>query len=281
MKKLAMILCLILLTTSMSACALFKNKHKQPTYTSNEITPTLYLHGYSGTLNSTKYLVQRATKDHHHDKIYATVDAQGHVKVDRPLSKHDRHPLVIIKLEDNENGDYHTNAQWIKNVLVKLEDQQKFDHYNMVMHSMANMSFSYFMLEHGNDKDLPKLNKQVNIAGTFDGVLGMDDKANDNHLDQNGKPERMTSEYRHILPLKQIYRDKHIKVLNIYGDVEDGSHSDRRVSNVSSQSLEYIIGDVVDSYDTLKITGKEGDHSELHDSAKVAQHINQFLWGHD
>ena len=156
MKKLAMILCLVLLTTSMSACALFKNKHKQPTYTSKEITPTLYLHGYSGTLNSTKYLIQRATKAHHHDKIYATVDAQGHVKVDRPLSKHDRHPLVIIKLEDNENGDYHTNAQWIKNVLVKLEDQQKFDHYNMVMHSMANMSFSYFMLEHGNDKDLPK-----------------------------------------------------------------------------------------------------------------------------
>ncbi|CAM3168164.1 alpha/beta hydrolase [Staphylococcus argensis] len=281
MKKLAMILFMVLLTTSLSACSWVSLSHKKPTYTSKEITPTLYLHGYSGTLNSTKYLIHSATNEHKHETVYATVDAQGHVTVDRPLSNHDRHPIVIIKLEDNENGDYPTNAQWIKNVLVKLEDQQKFDQYNMVMHSMANMSFSYFMLEYGNDKDLPKLNKQVNIAGTFDGVLGMDDKANENHLDQNGKPERMTKEYRDILPLKQIYRNKHIQVLNIYGDVEDGSHSDRRVSNVSSQSLEYIIGDVVDSYNTLKITGKEGDHSELHDSAKVAHHINQFLWGHD
>ena len=35
---------------------------------------------------------------------------------------------------------------------------------------------------------------------------------------------------------------KNIEVLNIYGDLKDGTHSDERVSNSSSRSLKILVG---------------------------------------
>ena len=43
---------------------------------------------------------------------------------------------------------------------------------------MGNMSFAYYMKNYGGDKQLPRLQKQVNIAGTFNGVLHLNEKVN-------------------------------------------------------------------------------------------------------
>ena len=51
-----------------------------------------------------------------------------------------------------------------QNVLVKLQHKYHFQHFNFVGHSMGNMTLSQYMLTYGNDKSLPKLDKQVNIA---------------------------------------------------------------------------------------------------------------------
>ncbi|CFO39109.1 cell surface hydrolase [Staphylococcus aureus] len=68
-------------------------------------------------------------------------------------------------------------------------------------------------------------------------------------------------------------------MLNIYGDIEDGTHSDNRVTNVSSKSLRYLVDGKVSSYEEFKVTGKKADHSELHDNTYVTDKMNQFLWG--
>ncbi len=56
---------------------------------------------------------------------------------------------------------------------------------------MGNLSFAQYMLTYGNDSSLPQLNKQVNIAGTYNGVLNMNEKVNEISVDANGKPSRM------------------------------------------------------------------------------------------
>lgn len=82
---------------------------------------------------------------------------------------------------------------------------------------------------------------KVNIAGTFNGVLHLNEKVNEISVDQNGKPSKMNEDYKNLLSLKDIYKNKGIDVLNIYGDVQDGTHSDERVSNSSSKSLKYLL----------------------------------------
>lgn len=86
------------------------------------------------------------------------------------LRKDAVNPIVKIELENNRQGYLDKNAAWFKNVLTKLQSEYNFDKFNFVGHSMGNLTFAQYMMTYGNDKSLPQLNKQVNIAGTFNGV---------------------------------------------------------------------------------------------------------------
>ena len=57
--------------------------------------------------------------------------------------------------------------------------------FNVVGHSMGNMSIMFYLLNYGGDKNLPQIQKQVDIAGHFNGILGMDDKLGESKLDKN------------------------------------------------------------------------------------------------
>lgn len=50
---------------------------------------------------------------------------------------------------------------------------------------MGNLSFAKYMLKYGGDETLPQLNKQVNIAGTYNGVLKMNKQVNEISVDKN------------------------------------------------------------------------------------------------
>ncbi|TYK44179.1 alpha/beta hydrolase, partial [Staphylococcus pseudintermedius] len=75
------------------------------------------------------------------------------------------------------------------------------------------------------------------------------------------------------------YKGKNIDVLNIYGDLKDGTHSDGSVSNTSSRSLKYLLGGSAKTYRESEYVGPSAQHSELHDNEKVARELIQFLWG--
>ncbi|MCD8826590.1 alpha/beta hydrolase [Staphylococcus gallinarum] len=247
----------------------------------NKQVPTLFLHGYAGSVNSEKYMVQRAkAQGVSKNIITATVSRDGDDVVLRgKLSKKAKNPIVQVQFEDNKQGDYAKNAQWLKNVLVKLQHKYHFQHFNFVGHSMGNMTLSQYMLTYGNDKSLPKLDKQVNIAGPFNGVLNMNEKVNEISVDSNGKPSRMNPPYQEFRKLKQVYKGKNIEVLNIYGDLEDGTHSDGSVSISSAKSLKYLLGDSPKSYKEKLFDGDDAQHSQLHENSEVADDLIQFLWG--
>ncbi|MDU6092187.1 MAG: alpha/beta hydrolase, partial [Staphylococcus lugdunensis] len=242
-------------------------------------TATLFLHGYGGSANSEKYMVQQAVNHGVTNQVItAIVDKNGDITFKGKLAKNAINPIVKIELKDNKNGNVKQNASHIKNVLTKLKNDFHIKQYNFVAHSMGNLSFAYFMKLYGQDTQLPQLNKEVNIAGTFNGVLNFNEKVNEISVDKNGKPSKMTENYQQLLGLKNNYKDKQIDVLNIYGDIQDGTHSDGRVSNSSSKSLKYLLADSPKSYKESQYTGATAQHSQLHENNKVANEIIQFLW---
>lgn len=242
-------------------------------------TPTLFIHGYGGSVNSEKYFASQAEKQGiTKHTLQADVAANGQVTLKGKLDKDEKHPIVLVNLKDNRNADFKQNALWIRNVLEALQQHYSFKQFNVVTHSMSNMSFAYYMLNYSSDNQLPKLNKQVNIAGTFNGIIGIDDEPNKVKLDKNGKPDQMTDNYIDLLKLRELSTYKNVDVLNIYGDVEDGTHSDQRVTNASSKSLKYLLGNQAKSYQEQLIKGKDGQHSQLHESKQVADKVIDFLW---
>lgn len=243
-------------------------------------TPTLFLHGYGGTKNSMKYLINQAeARGVTKDIVVAHVSRDGDVTFDGKISKGATNPIVQIVLDDNTQGDLNENALWIRQVLEKLQQDYHIKQFNFVAHSMGNVSFAQYMIDYGRDTSLPQLKKEVNLAGTFNGVLGMNEEVNEIQVDRNGKPSHMNPPYQEFMQLKSIYKDKNIDVLNMYGDLLDGTHSDGRVSNSSSKSLKYLLGDSPKSYQEVKYEGKEAQHSALHENEEVAQQMIHFLWG--
>ena len=97
-------------------------------------------------------------------------------------------------------------------------------------------------------------------------------------LNAAGRPNKLRPAYRQLLGLRRVYPRQQVRVLNIYGDKGDGTHSDGSVSNASSRSLRYLVAARARSYREVKITGKHAQHSQLHENAQVDRLLIDFLW---
>lgn len=278
-KKIIFSLIISLMIFTLVACQSKSNNSSHYQSNDKKKVATLFMHGYGGTNNSEKYMVNQAVKKGViKDVVTAYVLSNGKVQFSGKISKKSRNPIIKILFEDNKNGDIMQNAQNIKNVLTKMKSKYNIDNYNFVAHSMGNLSFAYFMKYYGNDKQLPQLQKEVNIADTYNGVLNLNEKVNEITVDKDGKPSKMNADYEKLLDLKDVYKNKNIEVLNIYGDLKDGTHSDGRVSNSSSRSLKYLLGNSHKTYKESEYRGEKAQHSALHHNREVSDEIINFLW---
>ena len=278
-KKIIFSLIISLMIFTLVGCQSKSNNSSNYQSNDKKQVATLFMHGYGGTNNSEKYMVNQAVKKGvTKDVVTAYVLSSGEVQFSGKISKKSKNPIIKILFEDNKNGDIMQNAQNIKNVLTKMKSKYNIDNYNFVAHSMGNLSFAYFMKYYGNDKQLPQLQKEVNIAGTYNGVLNLNEKVNEITVDKDGKPSKMNADYEKLLDLKDVYKNKNIEVLNIYGDLKDGTHSDGRVSNSSSRSLKYLLGNSPKTYKESEYKGEKAQHSALHHNKEVSDEIINFLW---
>lgn len=263
----------LLLACFLAGCA------TNATTSDSHAIPTLFFHGYGGSYRAENHMAQAAVQAGvTQSVIRADVSPTGRVTLIGQFKRHDRHPIVEVNYLNSRNGNYHTDGQWAKNVVVKLQQRYQIKKFNMVGHSMGNMAIVYYLLANATNRKLPQLQKQVDIAGHFNGILGMDDAPNRMKLKPAGQPTKMNANYRELLGLRRIKTLKSLQVLNIYGDKNDGSHSDGRVSNASSKSLKYLLKDQVKSFQERRIVGPAAQHSRLHQNKQVDRLLIHFLW---
>jgi len=246
---------------------------------SQAYVPTLFFHGWGSSYHAEEHMAQAAVSAGVTQTVVrAMVSKRGKVTLSGQFKPGDTHPIVEVGFRDNKSADYHVVGRWAKNVVVALQQTYHIKSFNMVGHSMGNMAIVFYSLDNGQNKQLPRLRKQVDIAGHFNGILGMDDVANRMQLTHQGQPTKMTATYRELLGLRRDYPNNQVDVLNIYGDKGDGSHSDGSVSNASSQSLRYLVAGRAKSYQESKVTGPNAQHSKLHANRRVDQLLIKFLW---
>lgn len=244
----------------------------------SQAVPTLFFHGYGSSYRAEEHMANAAVKAGVTKTIVRAIVANdGQVQLSGTFKKNDRHPIVEVGFTNNHNSDSETAGRWAKNVVVALQKRDGIKKFNVVGHSMGNMAIVYYLLNNATNSKLPQLQKQVDIAGHFNGILGMDDQANQMKLRTDGQPTKMNANYRQLLKLRRVF-PKNVAVLNIYGDLNDGSHSDGRVSNASSKSLRYLVSSRAKSYREQRIVGKNAQHSKLHENPRVDRALTKFLW---
>ncbi|KAA0967324.1 alpha/beta hydrolase [Streptococcus cristatus] len=242
-------------------------------------TPTLFFHGYGSSANAEKHMVEAARQAGVTQTIItATVDSHAQVTFKGDIPNDAINPIVMVEFKDNRNPNYAQDGEYVAAVVRKLQAKYAFKKMNFVAHSMGNMSILFYLLEHAQNEEFPKLQKQVNIANHVNGLEGMDLPANLTILDNHtGQPSAMSNSYQKLLSLREIYPQDQVHVLNIYGDFKN--QSDGSVLNVSSRSLKYLVIDNAKSYQEKRVTGPLAQHSQLHENPEVDRLLIDFLWG--
>ncbi|WP_235804626.1 alpha/beta hydrolase [Liquorilactobacillus capillatus] len=252
---------------------------RKTTYPRVNGVPTIYLHGWGASGQSTNSMIMYAQKYAHAQKVLTVVvPKKGQPYVKGEWTTGVARPLIQIVFKDNKESNYQLTSGWLKKVMVLLKTRYHVNRFNAVAHSMGNLTLMYYELNYGRNKKLPQLRKEVNLAGHFDGIIGIDDKPNRNSLLKNGKPRFINKYYRYQLAQRHSFPANQVAILNIFGNMEDGSNSDGDVTRVSARSLKYLLRGQYKSYHEIEIKGPNAQHSKLHENNRVNKIINDFLW---
>ena len=258
-------------------------QHKKSSKFVQSTTPTLFFHGGGSSYHAEEHMVNAAKKAGVTKTVLrANVAKDGYVTLHGTMHKNSINPIVEVNYEDNRQLDFNKHGVWATNVVKALQKQYGIKNINMVGHSLGNISIIYYLLQNVQNKSMPKLRKQVDMAGHFDGLdfaqLPAEIRQPQNlKLGRNGKPNHMNATYRQMTKLRSIYPKNQIRVLNIIGNI--GGKTDGTVTNVSSLSLKYLVAQRAKSYQVKTFHGKLARHSKLHSNPAVDKVLIQFLWG--
>lgn len=248
-----------------------------------ESTPTFFFHGGGSNYHAEDTMVQAAKKaGGTNTVIVANVDKKGQVTLSKTISQGAKNPIIKINYEDNRQTNFNKAGEYATSVVNAVRSDYKFEQMNMLGHSLGNISIMYYMLQNATNKQMPKLVKQVDIAGHFAGLrfknLPLSIVSPDNlTVDRDGKPNEMNATYQQMTALRDLYPKGQVQVLNIIGNI--GDDTDGTVENASTKSLKYLLGDRPKSYKEIMITGKNAKHSSLHENSEVNKLLVDFLWG--
>ena len=273
-----------ILTTILAFCCLAVSSRAMAIQHYRQSTvPTIFVHGWGSSARAEDKMARAAQRAGVTKTIVrANVDRQGKVSFDRNIPKGAINPIVEVNLADNKlshyqddyTAGYHHGGTYVRNVVNALEKRGNYPAFNFVGHSMGNLEIANYIND--NAGHLPKINHLVAIAGHYNGLVGQS-KA-ESTVSQEGKPTREDSCFKALLGLRQNF-PRNTRVLNIYGNLDNGSNSDGDVPVSSAKSLKYLVANRAKSYQELELHGKNAQHSRLHNNNhQVDQALINFLW---
>lgn len=256
-------------------------------------TPTIFVHGWGATLRSEKDMISAAeVSGAASRRMIVRVRANGKLSVTGTVKSWMVNPIIMVRMDNNRAGEVQY-ARWLTKVCKLLKQKYHVNQLNFVGHSMGAYAVIYYNLLNGNRSDLPRTNKLCVIAGPYDGIMDnhksnqptsgplmqlWDDAPNKNRILPTGKPKIIHPEYKLLYRLRKNF-PRQARVLNIYGNLGDGSNSDGVVTNASALSLGYILRDHVSFYQTFQAFGPKAQHSALHNNnIAVNKILTEFLW---
>lgn len=243
MKRLQLIILLFLLFLSACSSSRVKNKgNNEPYFTS---APTFYFHGFDGSYKDEQPLIEPAKNEQKSNSIVrVNVSAHGKAKIIGRISNNAKNPIVEVNYEDNTQPNFSRNGYFATQAVKAIVKRYHIKKMNMIGYSLGNISIMYFLLKNRGQKWLPTLQKQVAIGGNFDGAIiselpNVYREPKGLKLDSEGKPNKMNESYQKMMGTRSYYLSHKVKVLNVYGNIGDGT--DGIVSNASSGSLQYLV----------------------------------------
>lgn len=275
MKKIKLLIKFIMILTLFVAAMLTV---EQEVLANNKIKreiPTLFFHGFGGTVHSMDYLINQAQIDGYATRtLTVTVNPQGKVRIYGQWPQNTRNPEIQVLFLNNHESDYHHTAVWIDSILKVLHQKYGVTRFNAVAHSWGNNAVMYYLETYSKKKNQPQIDSLVNIAAPMQvlnrNIYRRNDWRYSNQLNRDFKS--------YIAPNSNIRR-LHIRELNIIGQLTPEDHFDKAVPVSSAKSLQRVFKGPHQSYESRIFTGPRAEHSALtRRNLKVLHDIEHFLW---
>ena len=247
-----------------------------PLTTNQTAIPTLFIHGYGGTEGSFSGMLSRFETNGWGKKILTvTVQPNGSVSDTGTWDDQSTNPLVQVLFADNKNNEWN-QADWIKATVVYLKQTYRIEEVNLVVHSMGGVGSFRYLVTYGEEDSLPIVNRFVAIGAPFNDFVTGNEEQSFDALKQDG-PLIISQRYSDFAAGIQQY-PKETPLLNIVGDVQDGSDGDGTVSLRSGLSIGHLMQINEMNYSEEIVTGSQASHSQLHENTQVDELVASFLW---
>ncbi len=275
------------------AVRIYQNRYQVSENYHMSATPTIFMHGWASSLRAEQPLVRVASEKRIvTEEMVIHVTRRNKLHVEGKLTGKKDNPIVLVQFDNNRVGEYRY-AHGLHRIVKYLQKTYDLKRFNVVGHSMGAYAWVYYALNWGAESQLPRLDKMVVLAGPYDGIMNQghanqptngelaglwDDSPRANTLRKNGRPRIIHKEYRVLLRRRNNF-PRNTSVLNIYGDVKDGTRSDGLVTMASVRSLRYLVANRAKSYSEYRVNGKLGQHNRMHiDNPYVSDKLTNYLW---
>ncbi|MGY3748329.1 alpha/beta fold hydrolase [Vagococcus salmoninarum] len=257
-----------------------KFKQLKRNHTQHDRIPTLLIHGTNGTRRSLGGMIERWGKQGlAYKALEVEVSRDGELTLTGNWQElhPEQQPLIQVIFKEGNPPEWQ-QGEWLKNILELLKQELQIQKVQMLGHSMGGVAILRYLVDYGQDNTLPKVSKVVALGTPF----------NSEEVSSSGKTKYdlgtagPLTEYPTYRYLKAYYQNlpRELSLLNIYGDLKNGSRSDGFVSVDSAKAIRFLIKGWIETYSERQVLGVRAQHSLLHENKQVDRLAANFLWGH-
>ncbi|MBO1308319.1 alpha/beta fold hydrolase [Enterococcus sp. 669A] len=238
-------------------------------------TPTLFIHGYSGTVNSFGGMISRFEGQQLAKKeLVITVQADGTLQVDGSFSHSNSNPMVQVLFADNTNNEWN-QTDWIYTVLKYLKNQGV-DQTNIVGHSMGGVSSLRYLTTYGEPEDAAKVVKLIAIGSPFNDLVDTSDEQTVENLLESGPTQKASRYMDYQNGVSNI--PENLSILLLAGKLNETTLNDETVPTTSALSVYSLLKENSIPVEQQVYTGPKAQHSQLHENLAVDKKIAEELW---
>ncbi|GCF94008.1 lipoprotein [Enterococcus florum] len=237
--------------------------------------PTLFIHGYGGTINSFGGMIQRMEKQTITKKeAIITVMPDGSLQTEGTLTDQKNNPSIQVLFSDNVNNEWN-QTEWIYQVMKFLKEQG-IEKVNVVGHSMGGVSSLRYLTTYGQPEDAPEIVKFVAIGSPFNDFVDTSAEQDLKNLTENGPAQESSRYTDYRAGINNL--PKKLPILLIGGKLSEEAADDGTVPLSSALSIRSLLKSNGNPVSLEIFTGEKAQHSQLHENTDVDKKVANFLW---
>lgn len=235
--------------------------------------PTVFIHGYGGTINSFGGMIQRLSSERKTTKeMLITVQSDSSLKVDGELSKKKDNPTIQLLFTANKDTEWN-QTEWIYTVLKYLK-QQGVEQVNLVGHSMGGVSSLRYLTTYGQPNDASTINKFISIGAPFNDFTESSESIDD--VLRNGPSVKAGRYIDYQNGIANV--PNKLPILLLAGKINQETVTDGTVPLNSALATFSLLKDHGNPIKYQIFTGPNAQHSQLHENLNVDKTVVDFLW---